>query len=224
MKSLINDVKDLALFRRTKELEREIDDFLNNISEGGLAFRIGVQTYMDHGPTAEFEEKLYRVNALENDADTMRRSIETKLYSRTLIPESRGDVLGLLETTDSVFNMMEGALWAFFIETPDVPPEFRRDFVELTDRVVRAVDELIKAARAFFRDIQAVPGHNHNVMLYEKEADKFSSKLKRAIFGSSLPLENKMHLHSFVEHIDNIADQAEDVADRLAIYTIKRMI
>lgn len=220
----MSEPKDFALFRRTKELEHEIDDFLNKISEGGLAFRIGVQTYMNDGPTPEFEEKLYHVNSLENNADTMRRSIEIKLYSQTLIPESRGDVLGLLETIDSVFNMMEGALWAFSIETPEVPTEFRRDFIELTDRVVLSVDELVKGARAFFRNIQAVPDHNHKVMFYEKEADKLSSKMKRAIFGSSLPLANKMHLRSFVEHIDNIADQAEDVADRLAIYTIKRTI
>lgn len=220
----MSEPKDFALFRRTRELENEIDDFLNKISEGGMAFRLGVQTYMNDGPTPEFEEKLYHVNALENTADTLRRSIEIKLYSQTLIPESRGDVLGLLETIDSVFNMMEGALWAFSIETPEVPTEFRRDFIELTDRVVLSVDELVKGARAFFRNIQAVPDHNHKVMFYEKEADKLSSKMKRAIFGSSLPLANKMHLRSFVEHIDNIADQAEDVADRLAIYTIKRTI
>ncbi|MBM3566958.1 MAG: DUF47 family protein [Alphaproteobacteria bacterium] len=216
--------KDFAMFRRTRELENEIDDFLSKISEGGLAFRLGVQTYLNHGPTPEFEEKLYHVNALENEADTMRRSIETKLYTQTLIPESRGDVLGLLETIDSVFNMMEGALWAFSIETPDIPEEFRRDFAELTDRVVLSVEELVKASRAFFRNIEAVADHNHKVMFYEKEADKLSSKMKRAIFGSTLPLANKMHLRSFVEHIDNIADQAEDVGDRLAIYTIKRTV
>ena len=35
--------KELALFRRTKALENEIDEFLNKISEGALAFQIGVQ-------------------------------------------------------------------------------------------------------------------------------------------------------------------------------------
>ena len=62
-------------------------------------------------------------------------------------------------------------------------------------------------------------------MFYEKEADKVSTKLKRAIFDSDdLELANKSHLRNFVEHIDNIADWSEDVADRLAIYAIKRSI
>ncbi len=41
-------------------------------------------------------------------------------------------------------------------------------------------------------------------------------------FATDLPLYRKAHLRNFVEHIDNVADRSEDVADRLAIYTIKR--
>lgn len=216
--------KDLGLFRRTKGLENEIDDFLNKISEGALAFRIGIQIYVAEGRTPAFEEKLDHVNRLEGIADHLRRSIETKLYSQTLIPESRGDVLGLLETLDSVLNGMEGALWGFFIERPEIPKSFNSDFVDLADKVVQSVEELVRAARAFFRNIEAVADHNHKVMFFEKEADKISTKLKLAIFDSDLPLPNKAQLRNFVESIDNVADQAEDVADRLAIYTIKRTI
>lgn len=213
-----------SLFRRAKSLEGEIDDFLNKVSESAMAFSIAIEIYIAHGQTAEFEEKLTHVNTLEGEADHLRRSIETKLYSQTLIPESRGDVLGLMETLDSVLNMMEGTLWAFSIERPSIPEAFRADFNDLTRRVVQCADALVQGARAFFRNIEAVPDHNHKVMFFEKEADKVSTKLKRAIFDSDLPLPNKTHLRYFVENIDNIADSSEDVADRLAIYTIKRTV
>jgi uncharacterized protein Yka (UPF0111/DUF47 family) len=39
-----------------------------------------------------------------------------------------------------------------------------------------------------------------------------------------MSLSHKAHLRNFVEHIDNLADRSEDVADRLAIYTIKRTV
>ncbi|MBM3571428.1 MAG: DUF47 family protein, partial [Alphaproteobacteria bacterium] len=185
--------KELALFRRTKALENEIDEFLNKISEGALAFQIGVQFYVAEGRTAQFQEKLNHLNTLEGTADTLRRSIETKLYSQTLIPESRGDVLGLLETMDSVMNMMEGALWGFYIERPEIPAAFHADYLDLTDKVVHAVEALVRAARAFFRNIEGVGDHNHKVMFFEKEADKISTKLKLAIFDSQLPLPNKSH-------------------------------
>ena len=139
--------KELALFRRTKALENEIDEFLNKISEGALAFQIGVQIYMGQGRTAAFEEKLDHLNTLEGMADHLRRSIETKLYSQTLIPESRGDVLGLLETLDSVLNLMEGALWAFFIERPEIPESFRSDFTDLDRKSTRLNSSHSRASR-----------------------------------------------------------------------------
>ena len=50
------------------------------------------------------------------------------------------------------------------------------------------------------------------------------SSLARKIFDSKLPLDQKMHLRYFVEKIDRICDQAEDIADEIQIYAIKRSI
>jgi predicted phosphate transport protein (TIGR00153 family) len=216
--------KNMTLFRRTKALEGQIDDFLDKLSQAALVFRRAVDIYLADGVTKEFEEKLSQVNELESQADKLRRDVETQLYAQTLIPESRGDVLGLIENLDSVLNLCEGGLWAFSIETPDIPAEFHPDYRTLTEQVVNTVESLVLASRAFFRNIEAVPDHMHKVMFYEKEADKVSTKLKRAIFATDLPLSHKAHLRNFVEHIDNLADKSEDVADRLAIYTIKRTV
>ncbi|MFQ5773389.1 MAG: DUF47 domain-containing protein [Kiloniellaceae bacterium] len=216
--------KNLSIFRRTRALEAEIDAFLDRLSESGLLFKRAVRIYLAEGCTGEFEDKLNSVNRLESEADRLRRSIETQLYAQTLIPESRGDVLGLLENLDSVLNLYEGALWGFSIEKPDIPAEFGADFQVLCDQAVLAVESLVLATRAFFRNVEAVADHMHKVMFYEKEADKVSTKLKKAIFASDLALSHKSHLRLFVEHLDNLADRSEDVADRLAIYTIKRTV
>ena len=65
--------------------------------------------------------------------------------------------------------------------------------------------------------------HNIKITLYEKEADKVSSDLKVQIFESKIKMVEKLHLRDFVNAIDGIADHAEDVADRLSIYAIKRL-
>ncbi len=217
-------MKKFRLFGRTRQLEGQIDNFLDKLSESTIMFRLGVRTYLDEGANGEFEQKLMAVNALESDADALRRNIEKELYTHTLIPDARGDVLGLIETLDHVMNLFEGVLWAISIEKPDIPEEFAPGFKKLTDMVVQAADALVLAARAFFRTPHAVAGHNHKVIIYEKEADKISTRLKRDIFDSDLDLAHKMHLRNFVEQIDNVADWAEDVADRLAIYAIKRTV
>jgi predicted phosphate transport protein (TIGR00153 family) len=216
--------KNLTLFRRTKALEAQIDEFLDKLSESAIVFRRAVEIYLAEGATAEFEDRLSQVNDLESQADRLRRSVETQLYAETLIPDSRGDVLGLIENLDSVINLCEGGLWAFSIETPDIPAEFHADYRALTEQVINTVESLVLGSRAFFRNIEAVPDHMHKVIFYEKEADKLSTKLKKAIFATDLPLSHKAHLRNFVVHIDNLANKSEDVADRLAIYTIKRTV
>ena len=216
--------KRLRIFGGTRELEREIDEFLDRLSQCALVFKLAVRIYLIEGSNGEFEQKMHQVAELESKADSLRRAIEVQLYSHTLIPESRGDVLGLLETLDSIVNTFEGTLSNFSIEKPDIPSDLSMGFQELTEMAVLAVESLVLASRSFFRNIGAVGDHMHKVMFYEKEADKVSTKLKRAIFALDIPLSHKAHLRHFAEQIDNVADRAEDVADRLAIYTIKRKI
>ncbi|MFT5005759.1 MAG: putative phosphate transport protein (TIGR00153 family) [Paracoccaceae bacterium] len=215
---------DLHLFRRTKQLEQKIDSFFDRLSEFSVVYRLAVRLYLREGLNDEFQARLLRVNELESEADTLRREIEKELYSNTLIPDSRGDVLGLIETVDQMMSQFEGSLWALSIEKPDIGEDYKNGFRKLTNMVVKAADELALSGRAFFRSPHDVPAHNHKVMLYEKEADQISTKLKQAIFDSDLDLAHKLHLKNFVEQIDGVADIAEDVADRLAIYAIKRMV
>jgi len=215
---------NLHLFRRTKELEQKIDGFFDKLSEAAVVYRLAVRVYLKEGMNEEFQRRLENVNTLESEADKLRREIEQQLYTNTLIPDSRGDVLGLIETADQLLSQFEGSLWAFNIEKPDIPDEFCDGYKKLAGMVVKAVDELGLGARAFFRSPHDVPAYNHKVMLYEREADVISTSLKRAIFASDLELSRKLHLREFVEQIDSIADLAEDVADRLAIYAIKRLV
>ena len=51
-----------------------------------------------------FQRRLKKVAEGEHQADDLRRSTEAILYTYALIPESRGDVLGLLETLDDVID------------------------------------------------------------------------------------------------------------------------
>ncbi len=214
--------KAISIFRRTRELEGEIDEFMDNLSQSALAFKRAIAIFLADGRSSEFDEKLAQVNALESRSDVLRRTIERQLYAQTLIPESRGDVLGLLENLDSVLNNCEGTLWGFSIENPDIPEQHHEDFKALAEQVTAAVEALVLASRAFFRNVEMVSDHMHKVIFYEKEADKVSTKLKRQIFESDIDLARKQHLRHFVELVDNIADASEDVADRLAIYAIKR--
>ena len=215
---------DFRILKRKLEIGKRIDDFLDNVSESGLLFKLGVDSYLK-GNVESFEKKLEDITQTENQGDSLRRSLEEQLYVQMLIPESRGDVLELLENMDTLLDRFKGAMWRFEIECPTIPPEMHNDFKELVACVVESVEAMVRSARAFFKDITAVSDHMHKVSYWEKQSDKVSTKLQRNIFRQSeLQLSHKLQLRDFVIHVDQIADQAEDVADKLSIYVIKRSL
>ncbi|MCZ6469849.1 MAG: DUF47 family protein [Gammaproteobacteria bacterium] len=216
--------KKLTLFNKTRVLEQQIDEFFDKVSELGLVFSHALEVYLADGANDEFDAFLQQAASIEGKGDTLRRTIEVELYAQTLIPDLRGDVLRLLEDMDHLMNVYEGNLFRISIQQPDVPEEFHSGYLELTRTVVTCVESVVLAARSFFRDINAVRDHNAKVIFYETEADKKGTRLQRAIFASDLSLDRKMHLRYFVERIDELANSAEDVADTLAIYAIKRRI
>jgi len=215
---------DFRILKRKLEIGKRIDDFLDNVSESGLLFKLGVDSYLK-GNVESFEKKLEDITHTENQGDSLRRSLEEQLYMQTLIPESRGDVLELLENMDALLDRFKGAMWRFEIEHPTIPTEMHHDFKELVACVVDAVEAMVRSARAFFKDIAAVADHMHKVSYWEKQSDKVSTRLQRNIFRQSeLHLSHKLQMRDFVIHVDQIADQAEDVADKLSIYVIKRSL
>lgn len=216
--------KVTSLFGRTIALERQIDEFLDKVSESGIIFHRAIKVYLEQGPCEEFETFLAQENKIERRGDTLRRTIEAELYLQTLIPDLRADVLRLLEDMDTIVNNYEGNLFRFSIQQPAIPPEYHKGFLELCETVIACVDSVVLAARAFFRDINAVRDHGNRTIFLESEADKISTKLQRLVFTSDLPLERKIHLRYFIERVDDLANEAEDVADTLAIYTIKRRV
>ena len=207
--------------RQSKALEGQIDDHLDTISRASLVFRNGIKEYLD-GEIGRFEETIAEMARLENRADELRRSIESRLYLHSLIPEMRGDVLGLLESMDAVINSEKKTLLQFSVEMPEIPADLGPDFLALTDVSMSAAQEMVTAVRAYFHDFNMVKNSLHKVYFHEKEADKISDRLKRHIFTSAPDLSHKIHLRYFALHIENISDYAEDVADRLTISTIKR--
>lgn len=211
------------LFGRTRQLVAQIEVFLDAVSQGAMVFRQGVGDYLTHN-TSDFECRLNSIDELESRADTIRRDVENQLYSHSLIPENRGDVLALLETLDDVIDTAKRTLCQFSVETPSIPEELVSGYLALADASVQAVEAVVLAARAFFRDVRSVKDHLHKVKFWEREADRIGERVKRQAFGLSVDLSRKIHLRYFALHVGNLSDAAERVADRLAIYSIKRTL
>ena len=101
-------LKSTSLFGETKKLEREIDEFVDILSEVGLVFKFIIPTYLSSSANGKFEEMVEQVKLMESKADKITKEVEHTLYEETLIPDARSDVLRVLEHLDEVIGMYQG--------------------------------------------------------------------------------------------------------------------
>lgn len=210
--------------RSDRTIERQIDEFLDAVQEGVMTFHEAVRSYLG-GRAEEFSMRLNALDELESKGDRLSRAIESRLYSHSLIPEHRGDVLDLLEHTDDMIDTAKVSLHQFDVEHPEIPAEYNESFDRLAEACCRAVESAVLALRAFFRDFRQVNDHLVKVHHYEHEADLLSDALKRKVFSDpALDLAHRTHLRYFALNVEKVSDCAKGVADRLAIYAIKRSL
>ena len=212
-----------SIFRATKDLVIKIDNYIDLVSEAVLHFEKGLDLYLSKSMD-DFNEKVHAITVLERKADDLRQDIEAQLYVQTLIPESRSDVYQLLEDMDDIIDFSKSLIVDFAVEKPLIPEEIHHRIKKLAETAVDSTDALVQTVRAYFYDVNAVKDHLHKVKFFESESDHIADKAKREIFQMDLDLAYKLHIKNFIVSIDNISDIAEDIANHLAIATMKRVV
>ena len=62
----------MPLFKSSRVLEAQIDDFLDTVAEGSLVFLAGVKAYVE-GNTPDFDTAIVKIDKLESRADKLSR-------------------------------------------------------------------------------------------------------------------------------------------------------
>ena len=216
----------MAVFTRTtKNLILKIEEFFDNIDLGLLVFREGIRSYLDKDMEA-FERHLQKVDSLENNADRLQRAIENEMITHSILPQHRSEVSTLIDQLDEIIDAVKSTLNEISIEVPDIPSSLNKNIISLTETSINSAEELIPAARAFFRAPYTVRDKLLKVYYFETETDKLSFSTKKIIFQEmkELDLAHKSHLRYIIHHIENISDLAQKAADLLSGMAIKIML
>lgn len=216
----------MAIFNRhTKKIIIKIDDFFDIVEEGLLIFKEGVKSYLRKDMDS-FTRQIHRIDELEGRADKLQKSIENDMIIHTILPQHRGEVATLLESIDDLIDTCKEVLKQFDVEIPNIPDRLHTDFISLVEVVVNSCEELIPAARSFFKQPHTVRNQLNKVYFYERESDNLSNKIKKEIFHelNELSLAEKSHLRYFAHHIERISDRAENVADMLSSLSMRMVM
>ncbi len=208
--------------RTTKNLILKIDEFFDDIDLGLLVFREGIKAYLDKDMEC-FQRHLHKVETLESNADRLQRSIENEMITHSILPQHRAEVTKLIDEMDEIIDSLKSSLNEIYTELPDIPESLNKNFISLTETSVSTAEELIPAARAYFKTPFTVREKLLKVYYFESETDKIALSTKKIIFQDmkELDLAHKAHLRYIIHHIENISDLAQKAADLLSAMAIK---
>jgi len=211
-------------FRKQVRIEQGFEEFLGCIQRCVEIFCTGVLDYLEHGPGESFERATELVQRAESNADTLRKDIERMLYKNELLPDSRGDLLNLLEWLDKVANRLEAVVRNMCLRKVDVPIEIKGNLKEMLIPVQTCVETLLTAVRLLFSEPAKTKPAADDVDRLESECDRLQHATIRKIYDMDVDLAQKIQLERLVSDISSVADRAEDAASVLEIMAIKRTL
>ncbi|RME19534.1 MAG: TIGR00153 family protein [Deltaproteobacteria bacterium] len=212
-------------WKKKKSIDSMLAEYFARCDNCFELFEKAFRTFIESGHTEAFRAAVQKTHEAESAADDMRREIELTLYGKALLPESRGDLLGLLETFDKLPNMAETVLFVVLCEELQIPEELKQDCVRLVEINIKSYYLVRKAVDTLLSNPRATLHATKEVDETESESDRLEREVIKKIFRrDDLSPGGKMLLKELVLLIGKISDRAETAADRIGIVAIKRQI
>jgi predicted phosphate transport protein (TIGR00153 family) len=216
----------MKLFQdRNKELEMEMDMYLNCLQKGSNAFLEGIKSYL-RGETVQFEERIRVMTELESDADVHLVNLKYVLFRYNLMPNLSADILRLMDSMDDINDISKEVLLNFQVIKPKIGASLLDDFGHIAKKSKQAAETLINGVRIYFTEFKTIEDYVTKVKLFESEVDMLLHQLKVKIFSkeNDYTLCEKMMLQNFADEIAELSDLAENIANMLSVFKFKRDI
>jgi len=214
----------MFFINKQKQIESLLDDYRQQVSKCLEVFELAFAQYLDEPDRSRLEKNFLDISRAESGADTIRREVEVMMYSKALFPESRGDILGLLETMDKVPNQAETVTQALLNQHVLIPQQYREQIKQLITICRRCVEAMLDGAGKLFTDFTNATVAVGKVDELESEADHIEEAIIEQVFSSNIEGFEKILLRDLVKQIAAISDRAENTADRIGIIAAKRKV
>jgi hypothetical protein len=176
-------------------------------------------------PDLDRESFVEKIRKNESDADDKRRKMETEMYLGAFLPNFRGDLLGIAESIDVVANKAESTADLIELQNISIPKELIPKLIELAEKSLETYLSVKKAASSIFNDMDVANDLINRTEDLEHETDILEKNLVRTLFRKDeIELAHKIQLEKLIKKLADIADQAENVSDRLQIVIFKRRV
>ena len=209
---------------KQKKIESLFAEYCNTVSNCMKTFEKSFHIHCEDSDRETAHKNYREVHHFESLADDIIKEIEVMMFSKSLFPESRSDVLKLIELMDKVPNAGEHAVQQLVIQHISIPGEYTTEILELVRLCHRCVDAMLVSARKLFTDYTNATVAIGKVDELETEADDVEANIIERIFSSEMDGFDKIILKNLIVALGAICDRAENAANHILIMVAKRKV
>ena len=212
------------LFKKERQVQELISKYLDNLRSTQEHFEKAMDCYFDFGLGENCDFLITQTHKFESRADDIRNEIIEMMYSKVLIPESRGDIFRLLESIDLILTHFETVLFMIQNQKLEVPDFIILDLRELMRVSLKCCDLVIRQVEAYFKRTEDIKPLVSIIDSLESRCDHMEREIVSKIFDADMDPFQKMQLKDLVGHMGEISDQADRVSRSVYIINIKRRV
>jgi predicted phosphate transport protein (TIGR00153 family) len=211
-------------FKKQLRVESLIYDYLDNLKMTVQNFSEALDCCLKNGVGGDFDFLTEQTHKFESKADDIREEIKALMYGKALIPESRGDIMGLLESIDEIPRILELILQMIRTQKLEIPEFIVLDINELINVSLDSCALLFKQVSALFKKSEGLRSLVSNIDHNESHCDHIERRIISKVFDSDIDPFQKLQLKEMIIHMGEISDQADRVSKRINIISMKRRV
>ena len=211
-------------FKKERQLESLIYSYLENMGKIQKHFVKAMRTCLKDGTGDDFDFLMDQTHKYESRADDLRDEINELMYSRALIPESREDIMALIERVDEIPRSFEQILNMIRTQKIAIPEFLVLDIQELIRISMESCNLMVKQIDVMMKKKEGIRTLMSSIDQNESHCDHIERRMISRIFDSDLDPFQKLQLKEIVITMGEISDQTERVSKRVNIMTMKRRV
>jgi len=201
-----------------------LDRYLAVVNDTLNEFSDAFSYLLEKGIDEHFKLLGSQTHQKESNADDLRRDIELLMYEKSLLPESRRDLLEVIEMIDKIPNRAESILSMHNSQQLELIDEIKEDMEELLKLSLATVNYVIQMTNACFKGDGDMTELARLIDNNESIGDHLERKMVEKIFSLKIDTGEKILQKDSVLQLGAICDLSETVKDKLVITNIKRSV
>ena len=213
------------LFKKQKEVEDLLGEYVHSVEIAQDMFLQSMETFLQTGKcSTTFEVLSAETHKTESRSDDILEKIVMLLHEKALVPDLRGDLLRLLETTDEIPDEFDRILSTICNQKIVMPESLNLDFRELLALSLEACTLTMESVRSVLQRGERAARLLFRTDQLESQGDQVEKRIIVRIFESDWDPLQKILLRDLTQKMGDIADSAVQVCRQVNLIVTKRRV